>query len=143
LTYSFETSEQRSNLMKKIKGKATKAEVELSKALWAKGIRYRKNYNKLPGKPDIAITKYKLAVFIDGEFWHGCCWQEKKEKIVANRDYWIPKIEKNIQRDRLNNQKLEDMGWTVIRFWERDVIKNLDECVTKVMIYCEKTCGEE
>jgi DNA mismatch endonuclease, patch repair protein len=131
LPYIFETNEQRSQIMKKIKGKSTKPEILLSKALWAKGFRYRKNYTQLPGKPDIAITKYKIAIFVDGEFWHGYDWGKKKDRIVANRDYWIPKIEKNIQRDTNNNKKLEEIGWKVIRFWERDVNKNLAECVLK------------
>ena len=81
LPYSFNTTEERSNIMKKIKSKDTEPEVRLAKELWKRGIRYRKNYSLLPGKPDIAITKYKIAVFVDGEFWHGYNWEEKKEKL--------------------------------------------------------------
>ncbi len=119
--------------MKRIKGKATKPERELARALWAKGVRYRKNYSKLPGKPDIAITKSKVAIFIDGEFWHGYRWEEKKQRIKANREYWIQKIERNIRRDQENTKILEENGWVVIRIWEQDIRKRLEECIEKVL----------
>ena len=129
-----ETKEYRSKMMSKIRSTGGKAETLLAKSLWHEGIRYYKNYKKLPGKPDIAITKYKIAVFVDGEFWHGYNWEDQKEKrIHTNRDYWIPKIEKNMKRDKKVNQELENMGWTVIRFWEKhDVWKNLDGCVKRI-----------
>ncbi|BDR57498.1 very short patch repair endonuclease [Xylocopilactobacillus apis] len=88
------TREQRSFNMSQIRSTNTKPEIKLRKALWNRGVRYRKNLNTLPGKPDIAITKSKIAVFIDGEFWHGYKWNENKNNIHSNRDYWIPKIEK-------------------------------------------------
>lgn len=130
-----ESKEYRSNMMSKIRSTGGKAEALLAKALWHKGIRYFKNYKKVYGKPDIAITKYKIAVFVDGEFWHGYDWEnQKKNRIRTNRDYWIPKIEKNIERDRIVNKKLEDDGWIVIRFWEKhEVLKDLDSCVEKVI----------
>lgn len=130
-----ESKEYRSKMMSKIRSTGGKAEVILAKALWHKGIRYFKNYKKVYGKPDIAITKYKIAVFVDGEFWHGYDWEnQKKKRIRTNRDYWIPKIEKNIERDRIVNKKLEDDGWIVLRFLEKhEVLKDLDSCVEKVI----------
>jgi DNA mismatch endonuclease (patch repair protein) len=124
----FITTIERSNHMRKIRSLNTKPELELRKLLWSKGLRYRINYKKLPGKPDIVFTKYKLAVFIDGEFWHGYNWGKKKEKIKANRDYWIPKIERNIQRDIENKIELEKLGFKVIRFWEAQIKKEADIC---------------
>ncbi|KGH67050.1 endonuclease [Oenococcus oeni IOEB_C23] len=131
----YETAEYRSHMMSKIKSTGGKAETMLSKALWHSGVRYRRNYKKLPGKPDIAITKYKIAVFIDGEFWHGYDWEnQKKKRIHTHREYWIPKIEGNMVRDRKQEKELKTMGWTVIRFWEKhEVLKDLDTCVENVI----------
>lgn len=130
-----ESKEYRSKMMSKIRSTGGKAETLLAKALWHHGVRYYKNYKKLPGKPDIAITKYKIAVFVDGEFWHGYDWENQKVlRIKTNRDYWIPKIEKNIERDTLVNQELEELGWTVLRFWEKQqVMKDLELCVQIVL----------
>lgn len=86
----------------------------------------------MPGKPDIAITKYRIAVFVDGEFWHGYNWETKKKRIKANRDYWIKKIERNMERDQETNTKLEKSGWVVLRFWEAEVKKDLEGCVQVV-----------
>lgn len=126
------TPEQRKKTMKAIRAKDTKAEVMLRKALWKKGYRYFKNYRKLPGKPDIVFIRAKLAVFVDGEFWHGYEWEENRERIKSNREYWIPKIEKNMERDIEVTRELEDAGWTVLRFWSRDILKNPDECVREI-----------
>ena len=93
------TPEQRSRIMSHIKGKDTKIEIILRKALWKRGYRYRKNYKVLPGSPDIAIIKYKIAIFCDSEFFHGYNWEIKKQRLGNNRDYWIKKIEKNIERE--------------------------------------------
>ena len=120
-------------MMQKIKSTNTKPEVLFRKSLWANGIRYRKNNSKLPGKPDISISKYRMAIFIDGEFWHGFEWEKKKERIKAHRDYWIPKIERTMERDRNNNLLLERDGWVVFRFWESDIKKNTEECLNKVL----------
>lgn len=130
----MESKEYRSKMMSKIKSTGGKAEELLAKRLWHEGIRYYKNYKKLPGKPDIAITKYKIAVFVDGEFWHGYDWEnQKRTRIKTNREYWIPKIEKNIERDNIVNQKLVEQGWTVIRLWEKhEVFKDVDQCVEKI-----------
>lgn len=131
--YVFETTPERSKRMSDIRGKNTQPELILRKALWEKGIRYRLNVKKLPGKPDIVIGKAKLAIFIDGEFWHGYNWEEKKLRIKANRDYWIPKIENNMARDLRNTADLEALGYKVLRFWEHEIRKNLEECISKTM----------
>ncbi len=117
--------------MSRIRGKNTSIEIALRKALWKRGYRYRKNYKKLPGCPDIALTKYKIAIFCDGEFFHGKEWNVLKPRLEkgSNPDYWIPKIERNIQRDRDKDQKLLYLGWTVIHFWGKDIIKNTDNCL--------------
>ncbi|RYD91432.1 MAG: very short patch repair endonuclease [Sphingobacteriales bacterium] len=127
--YVFETTPERSKRMSNIKSKNTQPELILRKALWNAGIRYRLNVSNLPGKPDIVIRKKNLAIFIDGEFWHGYKWEEKKVKIKANRDYWIPKIEKNIARDIQNNVDLEAKGFKVLRFWEQEIKKDLLGCL--------------
>lgn len=113
------------------RSKDTSIEVLLRKALWHKGYRYRKNYTQLPGKPDIVLTKHKVAIFCDGEFFHGKDWEVKKEKLKKgqNADYWIAKIERNIRRDVEHDQSLKYMGWTVIHFWGQDIIKNTEECI--------------
>jgi len=111
----FYTTKKRSGIMSKIKGKNTKPELIFRKALWQKGIRYRLK-SSLPGKPDISIKKHKLVIFIDGEFWHGYNWNERKQTIKNNRRFWIPKIERNMQRDAEVNQTLKDLGFTVFRF---------------------------
>jgi DNA mismatch endonuclease (patch repair protein) len=128
----FYTTKKRSEIMSKIKASETKPEIRLRKTLWALGFRYRKNVKTLPGKPDIVISKYKLAIFIDGIFWHGFNWNEKRGKIKSNRDFWIPKIERNIQRDKENNQKLQQMGFHVLRFWDHQIRKELPACLTKI-----------
>lgn len=118
--------------MAKIKAKNTSPEILLRKALWNAGIRYRL-YNKLlPGNPDITISKYKLVIFVDGEFWHGFEWEKKREKIKTNRDFWIAKIERNMQRDRINIDKLELLGFTVFRFWEKQIKKEMPDCLKKI-----------
>ena len=119
--------------MKKIRSNNTSPEILLRKGLWARNIRYRINDKRHPGKPDITISKYKVAIFIDGEFWHGYKWKVKKKKIKANRGYWIPKIEKNIARDKRYNFLLKKQGWKVIRFWEKEIKKNIDQCIKLIM----------
>lgn len=133
----FYTTKQRSKTMAKIKGKNTKPEMKLRRALWAKNIRFRIHNKDLPGKPDIVIKKYRLAIFIDGEFWHGYQWEKNKKQIKSNRAFWIPKIERNIQKDRSADRELKALGYTVFRFWANEVNKNLDACVNQVMLYIE------
>ena len=123
---------KRQRIMSRIKNKNTSIEVSLCKALWHSGIRYRKNYLKLPGAPDIAITKYQIAIFCDGEFWHGKDWENKKPKIKSNRDYWIKKIERNMNRDRQNEWLLICMGWIVLRFWGSEIHKDLSGCINEI-----------
>lgn len=123
------TRAQRHKNMVHIKSTDTKAEVQLRKALWAKGIRYRKNDKNLPGKPDIVITKCNIAIFVDGDFWHG----RSMEKIQSNRDYWIPKLTRNIERDKEVNDELTEMGWLVLRFWVSDLQKHFDACLQRIL----------
>ena len=104
----------------------------LRKKLWGKGYRYRKNYNKIVGKPDNVFPKYKIAIFCDSTFWHGYNWEEKKKRLDTNKEYWIKKIERNMERDKRVNEELTSQGWIVLRFWETDIKKNLDECVAKI-----------
>lgn len=125
------TKEQRHRNMSHIKSKDTKIELILRKKLWEKGYRYRKNYKKLPGKPDIVLTKYKIAIFCDSEFFHGKDWKNLKSKLCRsnNSQFWINKIQTNIERDERVNKELLFLGWTVIRFWGDEIKKNPDECI--------------
>lgn len=128
------TKEQRHKNMKNIKSKDTKIELILRKALWTNGIRYRKNYSQLPGKPDIAITKYKIAIFCDGEFFHGYDWTNQKKRLRNSNssEYWIKKISRNISRDNYIDKQLFALGWTVVHFWGKYILKYTDECVTYI-----------
>ena len=126
------TPEQRHKNMKAVKNKDSDIELLLRKELWKRGLRYRKNVNGIFGHPDIAFIGKKVAVFCDSEFWHGFDWNNKKNDIKSRRDFWIPKIERNIQRDEEVNKKLEEEGWIVIRFWGRDIKCNTSECANKV-----------
>ena len=125
------TPEQRRKNMQHICSKNTKIEVILRKALWKRGYRYRKNYKELPGKPDIVLTKYKIAIFCDSEFFHGKDWEVLKPRLEkgSNSNFWISKISRNRERDDEVNKKLLFMGWTVVRFWGNDIKKNTDECI--------------
>ena len=126
------TPEQRRKNMQHIRSKDTSIEIKLRKALWHEGIRYRKNYKALPGKPDIAITKYRIAIFCDSSFWHGRDF-EKKKPVATNHQYWDAKIKRNMKRDNEVNQQLRVAGWKVLRFWDIDINKNLDECINTVI----------
>lgn len=129
----FYTTPQRSKIMSKIRAKNTKPEIAFRKALWANGYRYRVDYKKLVGRPDILLKKYKTAIFIDGEFWHGHDWEARREKIKTNREFWIPKIERNIQRDQEVNAALEKLGYMVFRFWEKAIKKELENCLQQLI----------
>jgi DNA mismatch endonuclease (patch repair protein) len=131
----FYTTPERSKIMGKIRGKNTKPEMAFRKALYAAGYRYRIDYKKLPGKPDIALNRFKTAIFIDGEYWHGHNWQERKPNVKTNRDFWIAKIERNMQRDQEVNTALNKLGYTVFRFWEREIHKELDRCLQEVIVH--------
>jgi len=127
------TTKNRSHLMSRIKGKNTRSELLLRKSLWHLKIRYRKNDPRLPGRPDIAIPSKKLAIFIDGEFWHGHDWHMKKEFLRSNKFYWIQKIETNMGRDKQNNEDLIKMGWRVLRFWDNQVKKEFGACLKLIL----------
>lgn len=118
------TPEQRKKCMQSNKSTGTKPELVLAKAMWALGLRYRKNSRSIFGKPDFSFKKYKVAVFVDGEFWHGKDWEQRKAEIKGNREFWIAKIERNIRRDMEVTGRLKAEGWTVLRFWSNDVVKN-------------------
>ena len=129
------TPEQRHINMKRIKAKDTKPELLLRRALWSHGYRYRKYVSSLPGKPDIVLTKYKICIFVDSEYFHGKDWdvgQCERVKNGTHPDYWVSKIENNMKRDREQEAELRGKGWKVMRFWRRDVVKNTDECIKEI-----------
>lgn len=119
--------------MSRIKGKNTKPEKLLKKALWHAGVRFKTPKHKLPGRPDISLKKYKLVIFVDGTFWHGYDWEDRKGAIKSNREFWIAKIERNIERDREINAVYKSKGWTVLRFWDFEVKKELGACIKRVL----------
>ena len=127
----YDTTPAVSRRMGRVRLKRGEAETMLAKALWRRGYRYRLNHKALPGSPDIALTKHKSAIFVDGEFWHGYNWLYKK-KVKSNPDYWREKIQENMARDIRDGQRLAAMNWTVLRFWEREVKRDLDKCVQAV-----------
>lgn len=128
------TKEQRKKSMQHIRSSDTSIEVKLRKVLWSKGYRYRKNDARLPGKPDIVLPKYKIAIFCDSEFFHGKDWEVLKPRLEKgnNSQYWVKKISRNRERDEEVNKQLLFKGWTVIRFWGKDIKKNIEECVRVV-----------
>lgn len=128
----YDTDEATSKRMANVKLKGGSEEASIAKALWHRGYRYWLNYKKLPGSPDVALQKYHVAVFVDGEFWHGYDWGNRKPKLKRNRDYWIAKIEENIARDKRVDLQLMELGWTPIHFWSKDIKKNLYGCVGEI-----------
>lgn len=136
--FNFNTTAERSKNMSKIRSKNTQPEILLRKALWSEGIRYRLNVAKLPGKPDIVINKFKLVIFVDGSFWHGYKWDEKKLKIKSNKEYWLKKIERNIERDNENNIALQKAGYTVLRFWDHQVKNDIGTCISIIKNFIEE-----
>lgn len=126
------TPEQISYNMKQVKSKGSEIEVLLQKELWRRGLRYRKNVKSIEGKPDIAFIGKKIAVFCDSEFWHGYDWENRKNDFKSNTEFWISKIERNMQRDKDVTQKLQSEGWIVLRFWGKEIKKNLAECADLV-----------
>ena len=126
-----------SKRMKALSHEKSKVESILAKALWHKGYRYRLNYDKLPGTPDIAITKYKIAIFVDGEFWHGKDFEKSKERLINNKEYWIEKIEENMQRDIKNDILLKQIGWIPLHFWSKDVLKYTEYCIDEIELFIE------
>lgn len=133
------TKEQISYNMRQVKNKDSKIELLLRKELWQRGLRYRKNVKTVFGKPDIAFIGKKIAVFVDSEFWHGYNWDVKKNEIKSNRDFWIAKIERNIERDAEVNEYLSNGGWIVLRFWGNDIKKDVAACADKIeSVFMEK-----
>ena len=132
------TPEQRRKNMQALRARDTSIELILRKELWKRGIHYRKNCKSVYGHPDIVFIGKKVAVFCDSEFWHGYDWKNRKERIQTNRDYWIPKIERNIQRDREVDEQLKSEGWIVLRFWGRSISKDVLSCADKIQFALEK-----
>lgn len=130
------STEQRHHNMSRIRSKDTKVEVLLRKVMWEKGLRYRKNYAALPGKPDIVLTRQKIAIFIDGDFWHARGHKENPgEQVATNQDFWKKKLARNVERDREVNDELTEAGWLVLRFWESDIEKDLAGCINIIEEY--------
>jgi len=122
------TPEQRHKNMKAVKNKGSQIEIALCKELWHRGLRYRKNYTKVYGKPDIVFVSKKVAIFCDSEFWHGFNWEARKSDIKTRQEFWIPKIERNIERDKEVTKKLTQIGWIVLRFWGAEIKNDLIKC---------------
>lgn len=123
----------RSENMSRIKGKDTSIELRLRKELWARGVRYRKTCNSLPGKPDICFKGKKIAIFCDSEYWHGKYLSEGRYIPKTNTEFWVNKIKRNMERDREINDLLSAQGWKVIRFWGEEINKELEKCVQIVL----------
>lgn len=139
----IKSRDARSKNMAAIHDRDTKPEIVLRKKLWSRGYRYRKNYKGLPGKPDIVLTKYRICIFVDSEFFHGKGFYggyesrkynslEEQLQHSNHSEFWLEKIKSNMDRDKKVNAQLKDMGWTVVRFWSKDVLKDPDQCVLTV-----------
>ena len=126
------TPEQRKKNMQAVKSKDSRIERRLREELWHRNLHYRKNVKSVYGHPDIAFIAKKVAVFCDSEFWHGYDWENRKKDFKSHQEFWIPKIERNIQRDIEVNNKLQSGGWTVIRFWGKEITKNVQQCADKI-----------
>jgi DNA mismatch endonuclease (patch repair protein) len=122
------TKEQISFNMKQVKNKDSKIEIALRKELWSRGLRYQKNVTSIFGKPDLVFKGKKVAVFCDSEFWHGYNWEERKKDFKSHQEFWIPKIERNMERDKEVTEELQKQGWTVLRFWGKEIKKNAGGC---------------
>lgn len=133
--------QQRSKNMAAVKSTGTKAEVHLGKALWELGLRYRKNNKTVFGKPDFTFKKYKIAIFVDSEFFHGKDWDTKK-RPATNAEFWLKKISRNIERDKEVNAYLNSNNWTVLRFWSKEVNKNLTGCIDLIAQAIDKAAGK-
>ena len=133
------TPEQIRKNMRNVHNKDSQIEIALRRELWSRGLRYRKNVNRIFGKPDIAFIGLKIAVFVDSEFWHGYDWENKQSEIKSNRDFWVPKIERNMQRDLEVTARLQTDGWTVIRIWGRDIKHDVVSVADRIeSVYKEK-----
>ena len=132
---SYDSTPETRKRMSKVKLKNGTAEQILAKKLWHMGYRYRKNDKRLPGSPDIAIPRYRIAIFVDGEFWHGKDWETRKPRLKSNREYWIEKIEENIARDKRVDDQLRAMDWTPIHFWSKDALMDTDSCISDIISF--------
>ena len=122
------TQEQITYNMKQVKNKDSKIEILLRKELWNRGLRYRKNVKNILGKPDLAFIGKKIAIFCDSEFWHGYDWENRKKDFKSHQDFWIPKIERNIARDKEVTEMLQQQGWIVLRFWGKEIQSDVSRC---------------
>ncbi len=134
------TPEQRRRNMQAIRNKDTGIELMLRHELWSRGVHYRKNCKQVPGHPDIAFIGKKVAVFCDSEFWHGYDWENRKDRIHSNRDFWISKIERNMERDREVNDILRSEGWIVLRFWGTEIKKDVKGCADRICSCIKHPC---
>lgn len=123
------TPEQRRKNMQHVRNKDSQIELKLRRELWKKGFRYRKNVRKIFGCPDIVFLKLKIAIFVDSEFWHGYDWENRKHDFKSRQDFWIPKIERNMARDKEVTERLQSEGWTVLRFFGREIKKDVEGCI--------------
>jgi DNA mismatch endonuclease (patch repair protein) len=136
--------EQITRNMKSNKSKDTKPELLLRKELWRRGLRYRKNCKAVIGKPDIVFLGVQIAVFVDGKMWHGYDWERQRNDFKSNREYWISKIEQNMERDYDVTQQLIELDWAVIRFWDFEIKKDVSGCADKVeQAYRNRKRGKE
>ena len=126
--------------MQQVKCKDSEIELLLRKELWQKGLHYRKNVKSVFGHPDIAFIGKKVAVFCDSEFWHGYDWARRKEDFKVRQDFWIPKIERNMQRDKEVTEKLETEGWIVLRFWGKEIKTDAKSCADKIEKAVKQRC---
>jgi len=124
------TPEQRSFCMSRVKGKDTGLEMRVRSALHRRGLRFRKHVKDLPGKPDVVFRKARVAVFVDGDFWHGYRFPSWEDKVS---DFWKKKINRNRERDAANHRKLRQMEWTVIRLWQHEVEADFDACIDRIL----------
>lgn len=130
------TSQQRRRNMQRIRSADTSPERRLRLALWRRGLRYRKNWRALPGSPDIALTRQKIAIFVDGDFWHARGHlAHPGEQIATHREYWSKKLARNVERDRETNDALTQAGWLVLRFWESDIKEDLPAVLDEIAKY--------
>ena len=134
----YDTAEKTSRRMAKVKLKHGDVEAAVAKVLYHRGLRYRFDDKRLPGSPDLAILKYHVAVFIDGEFWHGHNWEVRKEKLKRNREYWVQKIEENMERDRRVDAELRAMEWHPLHFWSKEAGKDIERCANEICEYIKE-----
>jgi len=132
------TKEQRSKNMQAIRNKDSKIELLLAKSLWRQGFRYRKNNKSVFGKPDLTFKRYKVAIFVDSEYFHGKDWANEKHRIKSNTEFWHKKIEKNMLRDQQVNTELLKNNWKVLRFWGKEIEKNIDFCIGEIIKVIEE-----